>query len=347
MNMNIERLFADDRWQECYECYLHSVYDRSGSTASFKAYSDELTTFFHDSAKDPLAYTRADIIRRMQAPSQSRRSKGMPPTGATQNHRLAVIRSFYTWCSTWIPQGESDPLFNRALPTNGIKRLKERILYKALSTDELQAFFAAIDEQAVENVTAARNRALFTTALLTALRRSELLNIKFGDIAPATFREHDQVRQGWTVKYFSKGKSRQQTTRELPPAAMAAITAYVEISGRKPGPEEFIFRSIYPGQGIVDPHADHNRPVSGGYCNSLCKAIARIANISHWKDVSCHSFRHSSAHERFIAGQSLQEISHALGHSAISVTATYLLFLSGTQDTGALALEKRLPWLTR
>jgi integrase len=345
--MVVSRLFTDDRWQECAEFYLQSVYGRSGSKASLKTYSDELQTFFHDKTKDPTSYNRSDVIRRMQAPSLSRRSKGMEPTGATQNHRLALLRSWFTWCSTWIPQGETEPLFNKALPTNNIKRLKMNIIYKALSTEELRAFFAAIDEQAVEQVTAARNRALFVTAFETALRRSELLNIKFGDIEPATFRENNQVRQGWTVKYFSKGKSRQQSTREMPPASIAAIERYLQVSGRQPSPELFVFTSTRPGMGIRDPNVDHNRPLSGDYCNHICRNIAKIANISHWDNVSMHSFRHSSAHERLAAGQSLQEISHALGHSDLATTATYLRFLSGAQDSGALALESRLPWLTR
>jgi len=221
-------------------------------------------------------------------------------------------------------------------------------VYKALSHDELRSFFAAIDEHAFEPATAARNRALFTTALLTALRRSELLNITFAAITPATFTEHGQIRQGFVLKYFGKGKSRQQSTRELPPAAMAAIAAYVDISGRKPTPQEFVFQSVRPGTGIRDgSEADQNRPLSGGYCNHICKDIAKIANIAHWQDVSMHSFRHSSAHERLAAGQSIQEISKALGHSDISVTARYLQFLSGEEDSGALALEARMPWLTR
>jgi integrase len=347
--MTVERVFTDDRWQECAECYLQSVYSRSGSKASLKTYGDELKTFFHDKTKDPASYTRSDIIRRMQAPSQSPRSRGMPPTGATQNHRLALLRSWFTWASTWIPQGESVPLFNKALPTNGIKRLKENVVYKSLSTDELRAFFYAIDEASVEPATAARNRALFTTALLTALRRQELLNIRFGDIAPATFREHGLVRQGFVVKYFSKGKSRVQSTRELPPAAMAAIMHSLEISGRLETikSDSYIFQSVRPGQGIRDPNVDHNRPLSGDYCNHICKGIARIANIAHWQDCSMHSFRHSSAAQRLAAGSSLQEISTALGHSDLATTSRYLTALSGSEDSGALAIEKRLSWLTR
>jgi integrase len=344
--MECERLFSDARWQECAECYLQSVYSRSGSKASLKTYADELKTFFRDKAKEPTSYTRADIIRRMQAPSQSPRSRNLPPTGATQNHRLALLRSFFTWASTWIPQGESEPIFNKALPTNGIKRLRENVVYKSLGTDELRAFFNSINEASVEPVTAARNRALFTTALLTALRRQELLNIKFGDIAPATFRENGMVREGFTVKYFSKGKSGVQSVRELPPAAMAAINAWVEISGRHPTPDQFVFTSTRPGVGFQAPH-DTNVPLSGDYCNHICKDIARIANIANWKSVSMHTWRHSSAAQRLAAGQSLQEISVALGHSDISVTARYCLQLAGQSDGGALAIEQRLTFLQR
>jgi integrase len=345
--MEIPRLFTSDTWQECAECYLQSVYSRSGSKASLKTYGDELRTFFKDPAKDPVLVTRTDIIRRMQSPSQSPRSRGMQPTGATQNHRLALLRSFFTWASTWIPEGETSSIFNRALPTNGIRRLKENVVYKSLSTDELRAFFAAIDEASVERVTASRNRALFVTALLTALRRQELLNIKFGDISETIFRENGQTRPGWIVKYFSKGKSGVQSVRELPPGAMAAIQAWVEISGRQPTPQEFVFTSTRPGMGLMDPAADKNRPLSGDYCNHICKDIARIANISNWQHVSMHTWRHSSAAQRLAAGQSIQEISVALGHSDISVTARYCLQLAGQSDSGALALESRMPWLLR
>ena len=343
----IPRIFTDDRWNECATSYLRSVYDRSGSKASLKTYSDELRTFFRD--LDPLVVSRADIIRRMQAPSQSRRSKGQPPTGATQNHRLALLRSFYTWASAWVPAGETEPLFNRASPCAGIKRCKENIVYRSLSTDELRSFFAAIDEEAYEAVTAARNHALFTTLFLTALRRGSLLGIRWGDISETIFRENGEARPGWTVKYFSKGKSRVQSVRELPPAAMAAIMRYLEVSGRLTtiADDSYIFAPVHAGhQGIANPEVDHNKALSACYINHIAKNIARIANLDE-RRVSCHVFRHSSASERIKAGQTLEEICRALDHSDISVTARYCMHLQGQADNGARMLESRLPWLHR
>src|SRR5207245_2521654 len=108
-------------------------------------------------------------------------------------------------------------------------------------------------------------------------------------------------------------------------------------------PGDYVWRAIHEGQGFKDGRK--GTALNPDYCSGEFKRICAIAGLDTQR-FSVHSLRHSSAHERLLSGESLQSISEILGHSSIAITATYLVFLAGQEDTGAAAMEQRLPFLT-
>src|SRR5579859_801121 len=163
------RLRLPGEWQQCAFAFLdHRIYNKSGSDQSLYGYHNYLALFFA-SGIHPAAVTKTDIDTFINSPSRARGRVGQPVAPSTRNHRLCVLSSFYKFASTYTVNGA--PLYNQAIPTLGIEYVQPDIVYKAMSTDDLKAFFSAIPN----TPKGARDRAIFLTYVYTARRRSEIL----------------------------------------------------------------------------------------------------------------------------------------------------------------------------
>src|SRR5438105_4568081 len=105
-------------WQKCLDMFLQVVEDRSGSIASRRTYASTLYRFL-STVDDPATASRADVLDFLQTPSTSHRNNGAPVSAATKNQRVTIIRSFYSFASLY--EIDATPLFQRALPTIGLK----------------------------------------------------------------------------------------------------------------------------------------------------------------------------------------------------------------------------------
>ncbi len=144
--MDIPTIFADEQWQQCLESYLRGVAERSAYT--YRSYRLILVQFFSDPHRLPSSYSRADVEAYMHSITHSSSHQG-PPALATVNLRGAVMKSFFAYAADYVVQGEDGNrrLFEALAPTTGIKlsRKGEKQNYKAMSHEQIQAFFKAID----------------------------------------------------------------------------------------------------------------------------------------------------------------------------------------------------------
>ncbi len=74
--------------------------------------------------------------------------------------------------------------------------------------------------------------------------------------------------------------------------------------------------------------------------NEQLKYYARAAGLDAQR-LSIHSWRHTAAFQRHVAGQDILEIMRLLRHSSLRMTQEYLQVLSGEANSGAKLLQAR------
>jgi len=329
-------------WQIATEQFLSSLWERSGSDATVESYRMTLRRFFAV-PRTPQQATRTDVLAFLSQKSESKRNAGQPVAPATRNLRLCVLISFYRWTSNWLIPGTDTFLFTGIPPTQGISYGKPDEHYRAMSEEELEAFFGSISDSSVISL---RDKSIFVTFLACARRRSELVNLKWGDISEGMLTDSNgHKRRGRLYTFRGKGHKRLLDTQELPEFAYATILRYLDASGRLATmqPDDPIWVSTHPGQGRHG--SPTNQPLGDDYINSRFRQICQRAGIEDRAGLSLHSFRHSSALHRYALGEDLLSLKRLLRHSNLATTDKYLRQLAGEADPGAERLRTRFSFL--
>lgn len=310
-------------WKACLIDYLRSIHNPNTRASYFKT----LSRFF--AAHEPEQVTRREIevFIRTRYPDPHRPRQG-ELAAATQNARLGGITSFYEYASSYVPEGATEPLWNKANPTKGIARGDAERSPKGLSPEELQRLFSVIPTTSEIGL---RDRAALLLTFWTGRRRSEVGNLVYGDIIETVFPDgQGGTRKASVLAFRGKGHQSEKDHQEIPHQAMEAITWYLVASGRMEtiGPEDPLFLATWRGQ---------EKPLSG---DMLAKRVACYTKQAGVK-ASMHSLRHSAAKARYSAGASVQDVQHLLRHSSIATTDVYLRRIVGVEDTTASLLEDK------
>jgi integrase len=166
-----------------------------------------------------------------------------------------------------------------------------------------------------------RDRAIILTLILTGRRRSEVLNLKAGDLS----------FEGETVSYTYRGKGGKRGRRELPRPAYEAIVRALSAFGMRLddlAPGESLWPAVGGRGGIGDGQA---------YLR-----FRRYLNDAGLPPSGLHVLRHSAAKLRRDAGESVEAVSAFLDHSSLAVTSVYLRRLEGHQDQGWAAVAEAI-----
>src|SRR6266704_1261884 len=203
-------------WEQCLDDFLRAMAVRSQDTSA--SYGGHMRRVLAHYA--PEKVTRRDV----EAFAYAHHARGAPAIG-TINVRLSAIASFYKYASTYVPEGETEPLWKLANPATGIRHGTPERSYQTLSYEEFERFFEVIPRDTVMGL---RDRAIFLTYFWTARRRSEIARLTWGDIERAMIIEADGARRmGWIYTFRSKGHGREDDVAELPAPAMEAIGRYL------------------------------------------------------------------------------------------------------------------------
>jgi len=281
-----------DTWKRAAVAYLVEVRRRTGSERTPAEYGRYLARFLA-AVDDPATVTPAEIHGFAYAIGAS----GKEPSASTIAVRLAAIRGFLDFARRM-------GLMSRN-PAADVKTPKpDAPTPRGLSSAELRRLL----EAAPETPGGARDRAIILTAVLTGLRRTEVLGLRAGDLA------HDSA--AGIVTYRVRAKGGYERHRELPAPALAAIRAAVASRGHQLedlAPETPLFPISSPGF----------------YAN-----LKRYAAKAELANVTPHTLRHSAAKLRRETGASIEDVGALLGHRSLYTTARYLARLEGDRDTG-------------
>ncbi|MBI2862134.1 MAG: tyrosine-type recombinase/integrase [Chloroflexi bacterium] len=223
---------------------------------------------------------------------------GERPSPVTIGARLACLSAFYRFLIR-MDMASANPCDRLERPriSPGTPR--------GLSVEEIKRLLAIIPDTPAGR----RDRAIVLILTLTGRRRSEVFNLKAGDVSV-----------GGAVYYSYRGKGGK---RELPRPAYEAIQQALVAAGQDlaaMGPEE----SLWPSSG-----SHGGRGLTSGTFYGNLRRYLRQAGLP---SVGVHIFRHSAAKLRREAGESVEEVSRFLDHSSLAVTTVYLRRLEGQED---------------
>ncbi len=287
-------------WERAFYAFLAEKERRSGSKRTVDAYSRTLQRFFGRLGKPPDQVTSQEVF----VFAHGRGPSGREPAAITIGARLACISSFFRFLIrlkivSSNPCDEIErPRVNPSPP-------------RGLSADEIRRLLGVIPE----TPGGLRDRAITLTLVLTGRRRSEILNLKAGDISTTG-----------GIFYTYRGKGGQMAKRELPRPAFDAIEAALTAWGKSlatMSPEESLWPSQHPsrnGAGITD----------GTFYGNLKHYLVAAGLLP----AGVHILRHAAAKLRREAGESVEDVSAFLDHSSLQVTSVYLRRLEGQEDRG-------------
>jgi Site-specific recombinase XerD len=277
----------DESWQAVALGFLVEKAGRTGSRRTVETYGRTIRRFLA-CVDGPAAATPFDVHRFAYGLSDD----GSPPSPSTVAVRLTAIGGLYNFaCRMRVI--DTNPALDVRRPVG------RRAQPRGLTTEEVARLLAVIPD----TPSGLLDRAMIVTAVLTGLRRSEVVDLRV--IAPT---------RGGTARYEVRTKGGAVRRRELPDPAWRAILAATAAAGRT-------FRAD-------DLHAF---PVSDATFYAHLRHHASTAGLD---GVSPHVLRHTAAKLRRGAGATIEGVCSLLGHQSISTTATYLRQLEDERDDG-------------
>src|SRR3990172_10616978 len=285
-------------WERALYAFLAEKQRRSGSMRTVQSYSRMLQDFFGRLGRPPDQRTSQDVFTYAHG--------GGEPSAVTVGARAPCVSSFYRFL---IRMGAVT-----ANPCDALERPKvSPALARGLSADQVRTLLAVIPETPAR----LRDRAIFLTLVLTGRRRSEVLNLRVGDL----------VLDGETVFYQYRGKGGKRGRRELPRPAHEAVVRALAAFGKEiasMAPDESLWRAVGADGGITD--------------GTAYLRFRRYLKAAGLPPSGLHVLRHSAAKLRRDAGESVEAVSAFLDHSSLATTTTYLRRLEGQDDAGWAAV---------
>jgi integrase/recombinase XerC len=272
------------KWESAMHAFLAEKYRRTGSIRTVQSYSRILNAFFGQLRKTPNQVVTAEAM----AFCFGRGVSGKEPAALTVGSRIAAISSFYRFL-----------IRMDLLATNPCERL-ERPKHqpspaRGLSGDEVKKLLSVIPD----DIAGRRDRAVILTLVLTGRRRSEVLNLKAGDV---------EVVEGRSF-YSYRGKGGKNGRRELPRPAVDAMQRTLADCGKRltaMASGESLWQAGAKPEGVSQPVA------YARFKRHLTKAGLPSSRF--------HVLRHSNAKLRRDAGDSVEDVSR-LDHSSLAVTS--------------------------
>ena len=283
-------------WEGSLYAFLAEKQRRSGSNRTPDSYYRTLRHFFGSLQKSPDQVSPQDVFSFAHGVGLS----GRDPSPVTVGARLACISSFFKFLIRL-------ELLN-SNPCDPVERPKPRpSAPSGLSASQVQQLLGVIPD----SVKGRRDLAIVLSLVLTARRRSEVVNLKAGDISfddSAVF-----------YRYLGKGGVRGR--RELPRPALVAIQRSLADIGKD-------LSSMQSSESLWQAGAGP----SGVTASTFYHRFRRYLRLAGLPPSGLHVLRHTAAKLRRDVGESVESVSQFLDHSSLAVTTTYLRRLEGQRD---------------
>jgi site-specific recombinase XerD len=287
-------------WERALYAFLAEKERRSGSRRTVEGYSRMLQHFFGTLGKPPDQVTSQEVFAFAHGVGPS----GKDPSAVTISARMACVSSFYRFLIRMAIVASN--------PCDQLERPKvSPSPPRGLSAEEIKRLLAVISDKPV----GLRDRAIVLTLTLTGRRRSEVMNMKAGDVSVAG-----------GLFYTYRGKGGKQAKRELPRSAFEAIEIALAAWGKSLATMDQ-HESLWPTD-----NPDRSAAGLGITSGTFYGNLRRYFHKAGLPPAGVHILRHSAAKLRRDAGESFEQVSAFLDHSSLQVTTVYLRRLEGVAD---------------
>lgn len=238
-----------------------------------------------DITRRDLERLQADVLAGKTAKDERTRKRGRAIIRGGPGAAGATIRSMSAMLS-WAVQQEIIP----HNPSIGVKKITTRKRERYLTTTEAQHLLETIRELADAGEIPESHGAILRLLLFTGARKSEILNLTWGEVDL----ERGRIQLPW---------HRSKTGEKMIPLNSAALREIM----RRPRTSPYVF-----------PAARGEGPTVGLY-----KTWSQLREAAKLQGVRIHDLRHSFASFAAADGASLYLIGKALGHRQATTTERY------------------------
>ena len=207
---NLPAVFNDSAaaWERALYAFLSEKERRSGSRRTLESYYRMLQHFFRTLSKTPDDVTSQDVF----AFAHGRGLSGREPSGITIGARLSCLSSFFKFLIRME--------IVKANPCDAVERPRTQPSPpRGLSADQVKLLLDIIPD----TVKGIRDRAIILTLVLTGRRRTQVIDLKSGNISV----------DGDVAFYICTGKGGKKGRRELPLPALEAIETSLSDIGKE------------------------------------------------------------------------------------------------------------------
>lgn len=217
---------------------------------------------------------------------------------------MGMLDTFFKW-AVEMEMLQKNPCVPAVMPSRkAVKKAQKAPYSSLLNEQQFKAILTAERPKGVPEAKWARNKAIITLFLLTAIRNSELRALTVDNL--------DFADGNITIEH---GKGDKFRTVAFPPAAQESIREYLR-SGYRPRN----LKDSAPLFGIGEKAKDWHEMNRIALSNLIKRNVALIIGGD---GVRSHALRHACASIMWDKGMSLEEISELLGHESVKTTEIY------------------------
>ncbi len=300
---NKNELYIDGK-KHFIQCFLEVKGGRSKYTAI--SYKRDIKDFFHieNIEEITLENVRQVNIFHVQKFIMDLQNAGL--SSATISRKISSLSALYKWLMKY-EDNYSDMRIVKFNPFANVKDEKPVVTNKVtefLTEEECKILLASIDTSTVLGL---RNKAIMALALTTALRKSEIINIRICDIKK--YAQYD------VVEVIRKGGKRDLA--KLQPKVKSLIEEYIFATKRSE--EKYNNAYLFVG------HSSNNRngeKLDPSALNYMIKKICKDCGIN--KKLKVHSTRHTAITLAITQGATIEKVREFAAHRSIATTNRYI-----------------------
>ena len=290
---------------EHFICYFLEIKARKSIYTS-KSYERDIKDFFcvdsildiriEDIRKVTIVHTQNFIMKLMDQNMSS----------ATINRKISSLSALYKWLLKYQDNSTGIEII-KYNPFGNLKDEKPVINNKEtefLTKEECKVLLGSID---TSTILGHRNKTILELALTTALRKSEIINIKLKHITTYTGYNVVKVRR----------KGGKDDIVKLQSGVLNMINKYIKLTKRDKivNGEEYLFIGH-------SSNGKNKEKLNASTLNYMIKKVARNAGIH--KNLKVHSTRHTAITLAILAGATVEKVRDFAAHKNLATTNRYI-----------------------